>query len=424
MSQGKIQGNRIELPTNDQCITHYKLKKLDDISEKIMSGPFWSSLKSESYVNEGIPFIRIKNIENHTINEEDLVYISEADNNKIKNSELNKWDIVLSKIWTIWEFALINFEKCNISENNIWIKLKQDDSIDDKYIFYYLTSSFVKSYLNNHLSWNVQKFLNVKTIKEIDIPLPPIEIQKLIVNKMDSAIAEKKKMELESKEILENINNYVLSELWIKLTGENEEKNYFIVNLEDIKYWRIDTSFCKHIIKSKEIKWKYETVKIKDVAQEIKTWLPIRKDQRISDWNIPYYWANGIIWYMNDFTHDWEYLVVSQDWYIWNHYVVSGKFWASNHNRVMKVKNWINIHYVKAILDITDYEYLITWWVIPKLTKESLETIEIPLPPKEIQDKIANEVKSRIKKANELKKQSNEIYENTKNEVEKMILEE
>jgi hypothetical protein len=45
------------------------------------------------------------------------------------------------------------------------------------------------------------------------------------------------------------------------------------------------------------------------------------------------------------------------------------------------------------------------------------------LPPKEIQDKIANEVKNRIEKAKQFKNQANEIYEQAKNEVEKMILE-
>ena len=60
---------------------------------------------------------------------------------------------------------------------------------------------------------------------------------------------------------------------------------------------------------------------------------------------------------------------------------------------------------------------------IKYINNDNLLNIKIPLPSIEIQDKIANEVKSRIEKAKQLKNQANEIYEQAKNEVEKMILE-
>ena len=301
--------------------------------------------------------------------------------------------------------------------------IKWNSKVNQKFLYYQLFTDNVYNQFAWKTTWSTwRRRLDRFVFENIQIPLPPLKTQEKIVDKMDSALIEKKKLENKSEEILNSIDDYVLSELWIELEKQ-EEKMYFSVDFEDIKNWRFDLAFCKHMLQSKNIQWKYEIVKIKNVVQEIKTWLPIRKDFRILDWNFPYYWANGIIWYMNDFTHDWEYLVVSQDWYIWNHYVVSWKFWASNHNWVMKIKEWININYIKAILDITNYDYLITWWVIPKLTKESLEAIEIPLPPKEIQDKIANEVKNRTEKANQLKNQATEIYEQAKNEVEKMILE-
>lgn len=167
---------------------------------------------------------------------------------------------------------------------------------------------------------------------------------------------------------------------------------------------------------------KFDVSLIKNLITETKTGLPIRKDERKEKWNFPYYWANWIIGYMDEYTYDWEYLVAWQDWYIWNHYVVNWKFWASNHNWVMKFKEGVDLDYVKSILDVTKYDYLVSWWVIPKLTKEALLSIKIPLPPLLIQEKIANEVKGRIERAGILEREAREIYEEGKREVEGIIL--
>lgn len=422
MSQGEINRiKRFDVKSfgTKSISSNFEIVKIRDVIEK--QPQYWANERAIDWNKEiDFRYIRITDIDEFwNLKDDERKTAEKVDKKYIVNEN----DLLFARSWaTAW--------KCYYVPKNIrwifaWYMIRfvlNPKKCISKYLFYLTFTDFYKKRVEKISRAAAQPNINSQEYLDFEFPLPPLKTQQEIVDRMDKAIAEKKKMELESEKALECIDNYLLSELWIKLSKQNEEKNYFIVNLEDIRHGRFDVDFCKHIIQSKEIKWKYETVKIKDVAQEIRTWLPIRKDQRISDWNIPYYWANGIIWYMNDFTHDWEYLVVSQDWYIWNHYVVSGKFWASNHNRVMKVKEWINIHYVKAILDITNYEYLITWWVIPKLTKESLETIEIPLPQKEIQDEIANEVKSKMEKANELKKQANEIYEKTRDEIEKMIL--
>ena len=401
--------------------SNFEIVKIRDIIEK--PPQYWANERAIDWnPNIDYRYIRITDIDDYWNLKEDERKTAE----KIENKYIvNENDLLFARSWaTAW--------KCYFVTKNIkwifaWYMIRfvlNHKKCISKYLFYITFTNFYKKRVEKISRAAAQPNINSQEYLDFEFPLPPLEIQQEIIDKIDSALAEKKNLENKSDEILNSIDDYVLSELWIQLPKKHEEKKYFTVNIEDIKNWRFDVTFCKHILQSKQIQWKYETVKIKDTVQEIKTWLPIRKDQRISDWTIPYYWANGIIWYMDDFTHNGEYLVVSQDWYIWNHYVVSWKFWASNHNRVMKIKDWININYIKAILDITNYDYLITWWVIPKLTKESLEAIEIPLPPKEIQDKIANEVKSRIEKANELKKQANEIYEQAKNEVEKMILKE
>lgn len=341
---------------------------------------------------------------------------------------LKKNDVLIAVKW-----ATIASNKCVwFIENEIWkailngsiFRFQVKENINPKFIAYILNSDFWRKQMKLSLvANNAVDYLNKETIENFKIPLPPLEIQNQIVEKMDLALKEKKEKEMQAKTLLESIDDFVLSELWIEYK-EVEEKKVFGLSLSELgETKRLDPFFNNPSFNNfRNLQSNFDVFKLEDLITETKTWLPIRSDNRIENWLYPYYWANWIIWYMNDFTHDGNYIVAWQDWYIWNHYVVQWKFWASNHNWVMWFKNGINFDYIKAVLDISNYDYLITGWVIPKLTREALLSIKIPLPPLEIQEKIALEVKSRIEKAKILEIEAKEVYEKAKREVEGMIL--
>ncbi|MEM5785221.1 MAG: restriction endonuclease subunit S [Candidatus Aenigmatarchaeota archaeon] len=60
--------------------------------------------------------------------------------------------------------------------------------------------------------------------------------------------------------------------------------------------------------------------------------------------------------------------------------------------------------------------------VMPAINRDAFLNLEIPLPPLSVQNKIAEEVISRMKKAEQLRKEAEEELEKAKKEVEKIIL--
>ena len=78
-------------------------------------------------MSNGIPFIRIENIKGgFDIDDAELIYISEFDHTRLSNSALKVDDLILSKVGnSIGYFARVDelINECNISENNIGIKL-------------------------------------------------------------------------------------------------------------------------------------------------------------------------------------------------------------------------------------------------------------------------------------------------------------
>ncbi|MCL2883960.1 MAG: hypothetical protein FWF49_00555 [Oscillospiraceae bacterium] len=141
---------------------------------RVVSGPFGSSLKSDAYLEAGeVPFIRVENIRGgFCIDTSNIVYISQHNSHKIKNSELVLDDIILSKVGSIGSFARVDptLSHCNISENNIGIKL-HDYSVEEKhYILTYLNSSPAQLLVQRRISGNVQQKLNVNDVCLIPIP--------------------------------------------------------------------------------------------------------------------------------------------------------------------------------------------------------------------------------------------------------------
>lgn len=198
-----------EIEKKIKLLPHFYLKL-----NEVVSGPFGSSLKSESYLNSGdIPFIRIENIKGgFDINMDNIVYISQYDNDRIKNSQLKINDIVLSKVGnSIGFFARVDetIETCNISENNIGIKLSDYSDIEKHYILSYLNSFYAQKLVLRRTSGNAQPKLNVGDLCCIPIP----KFSNGFYKHISSCILESKVLLLDSKQLYSSVEKMVVDSI-------------------------------------------------------------------------------------------------------------------------------------------------------------------------------------------------------------------
>jgi len=157
-------------------IKQHRTCTLRSMGCEVVSGPFGSSLKSEAYLSEGVPFIRIQNLLDFFIDKQDLVYISAQDNERLRNSQLKSGDLVLSKVGnTIGVVSIVTEDvgNCNISENNIGIKFPREIQASVKsYVLTYLNSKLGRQQILRRISGNAQPKLNVGDISEMLINVP------------------------------------------------------------------------------------------------------------------------------------------------------------------------------------------------------------------------------------------------------------
>lgn len=145
------------------------------------------------------------------------------------------------------------------------------------------------------------------------------------------------------------------------------------------------------MIKNEKVEWK----KLGDVCEIIDyKRKPVKKSQRIPG-EYPYYGANGIQDYINDYIFDGTFLLMGEDGSVMDehnrpilHWVDNKKIWVNNHAHVLAEKNKnYNLRYIYYFLSKSDVSDIVNG-LPPKINQKNLRNIDICFPTLETQEKI------------------------------------
>lgn len=119
------------------------------------------------------------------------------------------------------------------------------------------------------------------------------------------------------------------------------------------------------------------------------------KDRENKEKVYPYYGAQGIIDYVDEYIFDGNYILVAEDgnnlkslnesiatW-------ASGKFWVNNHAHILGPKDGTDLKYVFYLLKTMNLSGCVTGSAQPKLTQNNLASIELNLPDYETQTRVS-----------------------------------
>lgn len=155
------------------------------------------------YPKEGIRFIRTQDVGINYINPEKCVYISNNDNKKLKRSQLNSGNVILTITGANFgRSAVVNSEllPANISQHSVRMNFKSE--IDPYFISTYLNSYYGQSQIFRNTVGATRPAIDYEGIRSILIPIPSFEIQKYIGDKVRKA----EKLRNEAMELLKSAN--------------------------------------------------------------------------------------------------------------------------------------------------------------------------------------------------------------------------
>lgn len=135
--------------------------------------------------------------------------------------------------------------------------------------------------------------------------------------------------------------------------------------------------------------------------------IPVKQSDRAKKQGpFPYYGASGIIDHVEDFLFNGSYLLIAEDGANLLSrntpiaFQAHGQFWVNNHAHIVKTLGDIPLEFLEHYLNSIDLQFFITGSAQPKLTQATLNRIPVPLPPKseilEIVEKVGKILQSLV----------------------------
>jgi len=149
------------------------------------------------------PYLRVTDMRNQTISQEDLRYITESIFEKIKNYTISSEDIYITIAGTIGLSGSVpkELDGASLTENAAKISILDKEKIDKLFLSNILSSDYVQNQINSRIGVVGVPKLALFRIATLKIPLPPIELQ----NRFASIVKEIEKLKEKQKQSKESI---------------------------------------------------------------------------------------------------------------------------------------------------------------------------------------------------------------------------
>ncbi|BAQ60905.1 type I restriction-modification system [Geminocystis sp. NIES-3708] len=270
-----------------------------------------------------------------------------------------------------------------------WLVLKDKSGLfDQDYLYYFLGSNTTYKQFDNLAAGSTVRNLNTTPIQKVEIVIPPLEVQKRIVEILDEAF--------------EGIDRA------IALSKQN------LLNAHELF-----DSYLNNIFTNKGDDWVEK--KLGDICQNLDSKrIPITKSQRKKG-NIPYYGASGIVDYVEGYIFDENLLLISDENLLLISedganllartypiaFSISGKTWVNNHAHVLKFKS-INLQkFIEYYFNSISLKPYVTGMAQPKLNQTTLNSIIVPFPS----EKYCQNIVNKLDKLSTEVKRLEEIYQ-------------
>ncbi len=191
----------------------FSLKRLVDVCHRIVDGPFGSSIKARDYVKNGIPFIRVADVTNGEgcLRTNDLIFISDEAHRKIIRSRVLPSDVVIAKTGATMGATCIVPE--SIPEANIRGDLAALTVRDEQCLPEYVVA-FINTKIGQRLFWRLDSGgtrgrVVIGNLEKLPIVVPPLNIQKNIVKRVDEIRNQAKQLRQEAEAELEQAKQEV-----------------------------------------------------------------------------------------------------------------------------------------------------------------------------------------------------------------------
>jgi type I restriction enzyme S subunit len=365
-------------------------------------------------------------------NDIDLVKKISFNDGKIHLREQKKSGMDMYKVYpNDLLVSKINFHQGALAINNVNKKLLSsthyqpyiiNNNVDKKYLVLLLRSNTFKEYLSFIKSEGIKTETTYNFIKTLKIPLPSLKIQQQLVKNYQDKINLANKQKQLAKQKQQEIEEYLYAELGIQQTKEIPKTDNILqfVNFKDLNRWDFENFRNKHnnisvfnistygkIFNSLSNgsdyrKYTNQGINFIKVADINNLQINIENSKKITEYNEKDIIKNNT-------------LLITRKGSVGraSFYKGNDKIIASSEVFIISLTKYINPNYFLFFNEsnIAQKQYIdkYTGMTMPNITQPNLKSIQIPLPPLAIQNKIVTHIEN-IK--NEIKDLNHQAQQN------------
>lgn len=208
-SIGQVSGTRFDPDYHqeifkqlDKVLSSKLFTKFSNLIDIITKGetPLW---KGETYVDDGVPFLKVQNISINGIYGE-LTHITKELHNSMVRSKLKGGELLYTMAGSIGIATYLpkDFGEANINQAIAKIILKEEISINENYLLEVLNSYICNIQAKRFLTVAAQPNINFEQIKAIKIPVPLLNKQKEIADHITGIRQQAQQLKENTKEAL------------------------------------------------------------------------------------------------------------------------------------------------------------------------------------------------------------------------------
>lgn len=166
--------------------TQFENFTIEELTDEIAMGPFGSNIKTDCFVESGVPVLNGSNLTGFVMNDCKLRYVTEEKAQSLGNALASRGDIIVTHRGTLGQIVYIpnnsQFDHYVISQSQF--RLRCNKKVLPQYLVYYFHTPLGQwKILSNKTQTGVPALGRpTSTYKKIEVSVPPINIQSKVVN--------------------------------------------------------------------------------------------------------------------------------------------------------------------------------------------------------------------------------------------------
>ena len=322
-----------------------------------------------------------------------------------------------------------NFSRTPIASTAFCVMQANESVLLNKYLFYWLLTPEFDKYSNGDPSKGaLYPAIGEKDLLRGVIPLPSVDEQRLIVEKIEQAFSILDTIDELQAQYAENLTVLKSKLIDLAIRGKLTEQLPEDGTAEEL-YQQIQDE-KQALIKSGKIKKEKpfsESPVFKPYPFEIpNSWRFVRfgklminrdseripvsvADRRQRKKIYDYYGASGVIDGIDDYLFDKDLLLIGEDGANLLArsspvaFIASGQYWVNNHAHVLDVCSGTDLKYVCVYINAISLEKYVTGSAQPKMNQENMNAIWVALPPLAEQKRIVDRLDKLLAVCDEMK---------------------